>query len=208
MQTTWGDEEREDVNDSGGISFPKTSTNPNPSPKALISLLPTLNKSPCSLLPTTFLIFWLFTCFVLVPFPSFLQLILFAPNPSITSTVGDSLEDLPLLFSTWYSERWVMKEGDKEINAVRKLLWFLQIFWKEKVHSQLGASSGMIEDWFHNVPNLLFSFQQLRVLILSMRAPFWFWALPQTKSFKSMLWSLAATCVLHFWLCFPVLGYA
>ncbi len=123
-------------------------------------------------------------------------------------TVGDCLEDLPLLFSTWYPERWVMKEGDKQINAVRKLLWFLQFFWKEKVRSQLGASSGMIEVWFHNVLNLLFPFQQLRVLVLSMRAPFWFWPLSQTKSFKSMLWSLVATCVLHFWLWFPVLRYA
>jgi hypothetical protein len=45
-------------------------------------------------------------------------------------------------------------------------------------------------------------------LVLSMRAPFWFWPLSQTKSFKSMLWSLVATCVLHFWLWFPVLRYA
>jgi hypothetical protein len=41
------------------------------------------------------------------------------------------------------------------------------ILLKRKVRSQLGASSGMIEVWFHNVLNLLFSFQQLRVLVLS-----------------------------------------
>jgi len=63
MQTTWCDEEREGMNDSGGISFPKTSTNPNPSPKGLVSLLPTLTNRHTLSPPnyfSNFLIFHLF----------------------------------------------------------------------------------------------------------------------------------------------------